>query len=73
MLTSDSDAQTDEGVHIEPDWDLAPQPAPDFVVDQSVSWRMVEAAILTCRWLGLCPTHPPQRYGLCLSHFFMVT
>ena len=23
-----SDAQTDEGVHIEPDWDLAAQPAP---------------------------------------------
>ena len=33
-----SDAQTDEGVHIEPDWDLAPQPAPDFEVDQRVSW-----------------------------------
>ena len=33
-----SDAQTDEGVHIEPDWDLAAQPAPDFEVDQRVSW-----------------------------------
>ena len=28
-----SDAQTDEEVHIEPDWDLAAQPAPDFKVD----------------------------------------
>ena len=28
-----SDAKTDEGVHIEPDWDLAAQPAPDFKVD----------------------------------------
>ena len=25
-----SDAQTDEAVHIEPDWDLAAQPAPDL-------------------------------------------
>jgi hypothetical protein len=33
-----SDAQTDEGVHIEPDWDLAAQPAPDFEVDQRVNW-----------------------------------
>ena len=33
---------------------------------------MVEAAILTCRWLGPCPTHPSQRYGLCLRRFFMV-
>ncbi len=34
---------------------------------------MVEAAILTCRWLGLRPTHPSQRYGLCLRRFFVVT
>ena len=33
-----SDAQTDEGVHIEPDWDLAAQAAPDFEVDQRISW-----------------------------------
>ena len=33
---------------------------------------MVEAAILTCRWLGLRPTHPSQRYGFCLRRFFMV-
>ena len=33
-----SDAQTDEAVHIEPDWDLAAQPAPDFEVDQRVNW-----------------------------------
>ena len=32
------DAQTDEGVHIQPDWDLAAQPAPGFEVDQRVSW-----------------------------------
>ena len=37
-LWDDCDAQTDEGVHIEPDWDLAAQPAPDFDVDQRVSW-----------------------------------
>ena len=33
-----SDAHTDEGVHIEPDWDLAAQLAPDFEVDQSICW-----------------------------------
>lgn len=25
---------------------------------------MVDAAILTCHWLGLRPTHPSQRYRL---------
>ena len=33
---------------------------------------MVEAAILTCRWLGLRPTHPSKRYGFCLRRLFMV-
>lgn len=33
---------------------------------------MVEAAILICRWLGLRPTHPSQRYEFCLRSFFMV-
>ena len=37
-LWDDCDAQTDEGVHIEPDWDLAAQPAPDFEVDQRINW-----------------------------------
>ena len=33
------DAQMDGGVHIEPaDWGLAPQAAPDFEVDQRISW-----------------------------------
>jgi hypothetical protein len=32
------DAQMDDGVQIEPDRDLAEQPAPDFEVDQRVSW-----------------------------------
>ncbi len=31
-------AQMDEGVHIEPDWDLAAQVAPDFEEDQRISW-----------------------------------
>jgi hypothetical protein len=54
-----SDAQMDDEVQIEPaDWDLAPQEAPDFEVDQRISWGMVEAAILTCRWVGL--RGPPQ-------------
>ena len=32
------DARMDDGVQIEPDRDLAEQPAPDFEVDQRVSW-----------------------------------
>ena len=33
-----SDAHTDEGAHIESDWDLSAQPAPDFEVDQRINW-----------------------------------
>jgi hypothetical protein len=33
-----SDAQMDEGVHIKPDWNLAAQLAPDYEVDQRISW-----------------------------------
>jgi hypothetical protein len=28
----------DDGAQIEPDWDLAAPPAPDFDVDQRVNW-----------------------------------
>ena len=34
----DGDAQMGEGVQVEPDWDLAAQPAPDFEVNQRVNW-----------------------------------
>ena len=38
-LWDDCDAQTDDGVQIEPaDWDLAAQPAPDYEVDQRINW-----------------------------------
>jgi hypothetical protein len=37
-LWDDCDAQTDDGVHMQPDWDLAVQAAPDFEVDQRISW-----------------------------------
>ena len=37
-LWEDGDAQAGDGVQIEPDWDLAAQPAPDFDVDQRVNW-----------------------------------
>ena len=37
-LWDDCDAQMDEWVHMEPDWDLAAQPAPDYEVDQRVNW-----------------------------------
>ena len=32
------DAQMDEAVQVEPDWDLAAQPAPDFEADQRINW-----------------------------------
>ncbi|MBP6559395.1 MAG: IS91 family transposase [Burkholderiaceae bacterium] len=37
-LWDDCDAQTVEGVAVEPDWDLAEQPAPDYEVDQRINW-----------------------------------
>ena len=37
-LWAGCDAPEDDGVQGEPDWDLAVQPAPDFEVDQRVSW-----------------------------------
>ena len=38
-LWADCDAQMDDGAQIKPaDWDLAAQPAPDFEVDQRISW-----------------------------------
>ena len=37
-LWDDCDAQAGEEVQIEPDWDLAAQPAPDYEVDQRVNW-----------------------------------
>ena len=37
-LWEDCDAQVGEGTQIEPDWDLASQPSPDFDVDQRVNW-----------------------------------
>ena len=36
-LWDDCDAQSD-GVHIEPDWDLAAQAAPDYEVDRRINW-----------------------------------
>jgi hypothetical protein len=32
------DAQVGEGTKIDPDWDLAAQPAPDCEVDQRINW-----------------------------------
>ena len=37
-LWEDCDAQPDDAVHGEPDWDLAAQPAPDYEPDQRVNW-----------------------------------
>jgi hypothetical protein len=38
LWDSGGDAQMGDGAQIEPDWDLAEQPAPDFEVDQRISW-----------------------------------
>ena len=32
------DAQVGEGADVEPDWDIAAQPAPDYEVDQRINW-----------------------------------
>ena len=32
------DAQAGEGVEVDPDWDDAAQPAPEFEVDQRINW-----------------------------------
>jgi len=37
-LWDEGDAQVGEGLQIEPDWDLAAQPAPDYEVDQRINW-----------------------------------
>lgn len=37
-LWEDCDAQMDDEMPIESDWDMAAQPAPDFEVDQRVNW-----------------------------------
>ncbi len=37
-LWNDCDAQVGVGVQIEPDWDLAAQPAPDCEVNQRITW-----------------------------------
>ena len=37
-LWGEGDAQMGEGVEMEPEWDLAAQPAPAYEVDQRLSW-----------------------------------
>ena len=37
-LWDDCDAQVDDGVQSDADWDLAAQPAPDYCADQRISW-----------------------------------
>ena len=41
----DCDTYVGEGVAAEPDWDMAAQPAPDYEVDQRISWWMVDVAL----------------------------
>ena len=37
-LWDDCDAQKDDGVQAEPDWDMAAQPVPDYELDQRINW-----------------------------------
>jgi hypothetical protein len=37
-LWDDSDVPVGERTQVEPDWDLAAQPAPDYEVDQRINW-----------------------------------
>lgn len=37
-LWDECDARMGEGVEVEPGWDLAAQPAPDYEIDQRVNW-----------------------------------
>ncbi len=63
-LWDDCDAQMDEGVHIEPDWDLAAQPAPDYEVDQRINWRGGKTVTQIRRRVVMCPAHPAHRQSL---------
>jgi len=38
-----------EGVAVEPDWDLAAQPAPDYEVDQRINWWVGKTATALLR------------------------
>ena len=37
-MWEDCDAKMGEGAQVEPDWDLAAQPAPDHELDQPINW-----------------------------------
>jgi hypothetical protein len=37
-LWENCNAQVDDGVQIEPDWDLAARPVPDYELDQRINW-----------------------------------
>jgi len=37
-LWDDCDAQMDDGLQIEPNWDMTAQPAPNYEVDQRINW-----------------------------------
>ena len=44
-LREDCDAPVGESAQVEPDWDLAAQPAPDYELDQRINWRVIDTAI----------------------------
>jgi len=37
-LWDECDAHMSDGVEVEPDWDMAAQPAPGYEVDQCINW-----------------------------------
>lgn len=46
LLCPKCGGQIDDGVHIEPNWDQAPQAAPDFEVDQCINWLRARRGFL---------------------------
>lgn len=55
------DAQMVDGAQIEPDWDLAAQPASDYEIDQRVNWLnfLSVSAVFVMPCLAPIPRRPP--------------
>jgi len=55
------DAQMVDGAQIEPDWDLAAQPAPDYEVDQRINWGPGKTVTQTRYRVAMRPAYPAHR------------
>ncbi len=65
-MWDDCGTQMGEGAQVEPDWDLAAQPAPHYEVNQRINWRVIETAIHAAFQTrcggGLCARHTSRRF-----------